>query len=152
MPSPTCEQWTTRATPIPTLRCLDVRVQGAPCPVRFVYLIHADAFIRADANGSSVFALSESGACPVRRRVIWRKGNAADLIGVILTSRIGCWRARCSICRKQPRSVTVELGKSVLGELSGINRLHKASVEQAGFAVLKVPAHPVDSGRDRLYL
>ncbi len=39
-------------------------------------------------------------------------------------------------------SDSLKLGKSVLGELSGINRLHKASVEQAGFAVLKAPDIP----------
>jgi len=30
----------------------------------------------------------------------------------------------------------------VLGEIGGINRLHKAAVEQAGFAVLKAPDIP----------
>jgi N-acetylmuramoyl-L-alanine amidase len=30
----------------------------------------------------------------------------------------------------------------VLGEIGGINRLHKGSVEQAGFAVLKAPDIP----------
>ena len=36
----------------------------------------------------------------------------------------------------------MKLGKYVLGELGGINRLHKGSVEQAGFAVLKAPDIP----------
>ena len=30
----------------------------------------------------------------------------------------------------------------MLGEIGGINRLHKAAVEQAGFAVLKAPDIP----------
>ena len=37
---------------------------------------------------------------------------------------------------------SLKLGKYVLGELGGINRLHKANVEQAGFAVLKAPDIP----------
>ena len=37
---------------------------------------------------------------------------------------------------------SLKLGKAVLGELGGINRLHKAHVEQAGFAVLKAPDIP----------
>ena len=36
----------------------------------------------------------------------------------------------------------MKLGKAVLGEIGGINRLHKGSVEQAGFAVLKAPDVP----------
>jgi N-acetylmuramoyl-L-alanine amidase len=34
---------------------------------------------------------------------------------------------------------SLKIGKMVLAELGGFNRLHKASVEQAGFAVLKAP-------------
>jgi hypothetical protein len=37
---------------------------------------------------------------------------------------------------------SMKLGRSVLGEIGGINRLHKGSVEQAGFAVLKAPDIP----------
>ena len=37
---------------------------------------------------------------------------------------------------------SLKLGRSVLGELGGINTLHKPHVEQAGFAVLKAPDVP----------
>ena len=37
---------------------------------------------------------------------------------------------------------SLKLGKSVLNELGGINSLHKAHVEQAGYAVLKAPDIP----------
>jgi N-acetylmuramoyl-L-alanine amidase len=37
---------------------------------------------------------------------------------------------------------SLKLAKSVLGEIGTINRLHKAQVEQAGFAVLKAPDIP----------
>jgi N-acetylmuramoyl-L-alanine amidase len=43
--------------------------------------IHADAFVRPDANGSSVFVLSESGASSSAARYLAQKENAADLIG-----------------------------------------------------------------------
>ena len=33
-------------------------------------------------------------------------------------------------------------GKAVLGKLGNVNKLHKNSVEQAGFAVLKAPEIP----------
>ncbi|MGZ5149772.1 MAG: N-acetylmuramoyl-L-alanine amidase family protein, partial [Burkholderiales bacterium] len=37
---------------------------------------------------------------------------------------------------------SLRLGKAVLSELGEINTLHKSSVEQAGFAVLKAPDIP----------
>ena len=37
---------------------------------------------------------------------------------------------------------SLKLGKLVLSELGEVNRLHKSSVEQAGFAVLKAPDIP----------
>jgi N-acetylmuramoyl-L-alanine amidase len=37
---------------------------------------------------------------------------------------------------------SLKLGKAVLSEIGGINKLHKAAVEQAGFAVLKAPDIP----------
>jgi N-acetylmuramoyl-L-alanine amidase len=37
---------------------------------------------------------------------------------------------------------SLRLGRSVLSELGEINALHKAEVEQAGFAVLKAPDIP----------
>jgi N-acetylmuramoyl-L-alanine amidase len=37
---------------------------------------------------------------------------------------------------------SLKVGRAVLGELGGINRLHKESVEQANFAVLRAPDIP----------
>ena len=37
---------------------------------------------------------------------------------------------------------SIQLGRSVLAEIGGVNTLHKARVEQAGFAVLKAPDIP----------
>ena len=45
--------------------------------------IHADAFIRPEARGSSVFALSENGATSAAARWLAKKENEADLIGGI---------------------------------------------------------------------
>ncbi|MGC2167232.1 MAG: N-acetylmuramoyl-L-alanine amidase, partial [Gallionella sp.] len=43
--------------------------------------IHADAFVKANARGSSVFALSEHGATSTAARWLAKKENEADLIG-----------------------------------------------------------------------
>jgi len=106
--------------------------------------IHADAFVRPDANGSSVFVLSESGASSSAARYLAQKENAADLIGGVNIDVKDPVLARTLLDLSQTATIndSLKLGKAVLGELGGINRLHKATVEQAGFAVLKAPDIP----------
>ncbi len=106
--------------------------------------IHADAFTRPDANGSSVFALSESGASSSAARYLAQKENASDLIGGVNLDVKDPMLARTLLDLSQTATISdsLKLGKAVLGELGSINRLHKASVEQAGFAVLKAPDIP----------
>lgn len=106
--------------------------------------IHADAFVRPDANGSSVFVLSESGASSSAARYLAQKENAADLIGGVNIDVKDPILARTLLDLSQTATISdsLKLGKAVLGEIGGINRLHKASVEQAGFAVLKAPDIP----------
>ena len=43
--------------------------------------VHADAFIKPTARGSSVFVLSENGASSSAARWLAQRENAADLIG-----------------------------------------------------------------------
>lgn len=106
--------------------------------------IHADAFVRPDANGSSVFALSENGASSSAARYLAQKENEADLIGGVNLDVRDPVLARTLLDLSQTATIndSLKLGKEVLQELGGINRLHKASVEQAGFAVLKAPDIP----------
>ena len=106
--------------------------------------IHADAFVRPDANGSSVFALSENGASSSAARYLAQKENEADLIGGVNIDVKDPVLARTLLDLSQTATISdsLKLGKEVLTELGGINRLHKASVEQAGFAVLKAPDIP----------
>ena len=106
--------------------------------------IHADAFTRPDANGSSVFVLSENGASSSAARYLAQKENSADLVGGVNIDVKDPMLARTLLDLSQTATIndSLKLGKAVLNELGGINRLHKASVEQAGFAVLKAPDIP----------
>ena len=106
--------------------------------------IHADAFTRPDANGSSVFALSESGASSSAARYLAQKENAADLVGGVNLDVKDPMLARTLLDLSQTATISdsLKLGKAVLNEIGGINRLHKENVEQAGFAVLKAPDIP----------
>ncbi|HSE01447.1 MAG TPA: N-acetylmuramoyl-L-alanine amidase [Burkholderiales bacterium] len=106
--------------------------------------IHADAFIRPHARGASVFALSEKGATSAAASWLANRENAADLIGGVNLQG----KDRYLKMTLADLSLTAQIndslkaGRAVLAELGGINDLHKADVEQAGFAVLKAPDIP----------
>jgi N-acetylmuramoyl-L-alanine amidase len=106
--------------------------------------VHADAFVKPTARGSSVFALSENGASSSAARWLAQKENAADLIGGVNFGVKDPHLARTLLDLSQTATIndSLKLGKDVLGELGRINTLHKGQVEQAGFAVLKAPDIP----------
>ena len=106
--------------------------------------IHADAWIRPDARGSSVFALSENGASSSAAAYMAKKENNADRVGGInLASKDRqLQRVLLDLSTTAQINDSLKLGNSVLRELERINRLHKPRVEQASFAVLKAPEIP----------
>ncbi|MFM9913545.1 MAG: N-acetylmuramoyl-L-alanine amidase [Methylophilaceae bacterium] len=106
--------------------------------------IHADAFVRPDARGSSVFALSERGATSSMARYLAKKENESDLIGGVSLDDKDPNLARTLLDLSQTATIndSLKLGKAVLKHLGEINILHKNAVEQAGFAVLKSPDIP----------
>lgn len=106
--------------------------------------IHADAFVKPTARGSSVFALSERGASSSAARWLAQKENEADLIGGVNFENRDPLLARTLLDLSQTATIndSLKLGKAVLSELGQINTLHKPEVEQAGFAVLKAPDIP----------
>jgi N-acetylmuramoyl-L-alanine amidase len=106
--------------------------------------IHADAFIKPDARGSSVFALSEHGATSAAARWLAKNENEADLIGGVNIAVKDPFLARTLLDLSQTATISdsLKLGKHLLGELGDINTLHRGYVEQAGFAVLKSPDIP----------
>jgi len=106
--------------------------------------IHADAFIKPTARGSSVFVLSQTGASSSAARWLAQRENAADLIGGVNLGVKDPYLARTLLDLSQTATSndSLKLGKAVLGEIGSINALHKGRVEQAGFAVLKAPDIP----------
>ena len=106
--------------------------------------IHADAYVKPHARGSSVFALSERGATSAAAGWLARKENEADLIGGVNIDVADPTLKQVLIDLSQTATIndSLKLAKAVLGELGGVNDLHKPHVEQAGFAVLKAPDIP----------
>lgn len=106
--------------------------------------VHADAFIKPHARGSSVFALSERGATSAAARWLAKHENDADLIGGVNLAVKDRHLKQTLLDLTQTATIndSLRLARAVLSELGEINTLHKPDVEQAGFAVLKAPDIP----------
>ena len=124
---------------------LNVRVQKARRVQADLFVsIHADAFSTPTARGSSVFALSEHGATSSAARWLAQRENEADLIGGVNLDNRDPVLAKTLLDLSQTAQIndSLRVGRSVLDGIGAINPLHKGSVEQAGFAVLKAPDIP----------
>ena len=124
---------------------LQTRVHKARAVKADLFLsIHADAFVKPDARGSSVFVLSERGASSAAARWLAKRENDADLIGGVALAGQDGHLARTLLDLSQTATLndSMKVGKAVLAELGDINTLHKRDVEHAGFAVLKAPDIP----------
>ena len=106
--------------------------------------VHADAFVKPEARGSSVFALSEHGATSAAARWLAKHENDADLIGGVNIDVKDQYLKRTLIDLSQTATIndSLRLAGYVLKEIGEVNTLHKNDVEQAGFAVLKAPDIP----------
>lgn len=106
--------------------------------------IHADAFTKPSANGSSVFALSSRGATSTFAQFLADKENLSDLVGGVSLSDkdevLSSILVDLSMTHKQEASIDV--GSSILREMGQISRLHSKRVELASFAVLRTPDIP----------
>jgi N-acetylmuramoyl-L-alanine amidase len=124
---------------------LDARVEKARKVKADLFVsIHADAFVRPDARGSSVFALSDRRATSQLARELARAQNESDLIGGANVQEKDDYVKRTIIDLWQTGTIdhSLRLGGSVLKRLGTVNTLHKPHVEQASFAVLTAPNIP----------
>lgn len=106
--------------------------------------IHADAFLNPQARGASVFALSQRGASSTAARWMAQKENAADMVGGVnaAVKDAQVLRALLDMSTTAQIKDSLRVGNEVLSRIGKVGKLHKAQVEQAGFAVLKAPDIP----------
>jgi len=124
---------------------LHVRVEKARRVKADLFIsIHADAFVRPTAGGSSVYVLSSRGASSTAARWLAKKENAADLIGGVNIGHQNKQVAKLLLDLSTTAQIkdSVQVADAMLNELEGVYRLHKPQVEYAGFAVLKAPDIP----------
>ena len=106
--------------------------------------IHADAFFTARPQGASVFALSDKGATSSAARWMADKENSADLVGGlnVKAKDAQVQKALLDMSTTAQINDSLKLGSAMVGEIGSVGKLHKATVQQAGFAVLKAPDIP----------
>lgn len=109
----------------------------------FFVAIHADAFHDRNANGASVFALSQRGATSEAARWLAEKENYSELGGVDLANKSRVLR---SVLIDLSQTATIHqgliVGKTIVNRLAKITPMHSMRVEQARFVVLKSPDIP----------
>ena len=106
--------------------------------------IHADAFFNPQARGASVFALSQGAATSAAAKWMAGQENRADATGGlnIKTQDAHVQQALFDMSTTAQINDSLKLGQEMLGQMRQLIKLHKPTVEQAGFAVLKAPDIP----------
>ena len=106
--------------------------------------IHADGFTSPDANGASVFALSNRGASSSMARYLSQRENAADDVGGVKAAQKDHYLQQVLFDLVQTDTIknSLTLGKHLLSQIRPVHHLHSQHTEQAAFAVLKSPSIP----------
>ena len=100
--------------------------------------IHADAFKNGKARGTSVFILSERGASSDLASYLADSENNADLNGGVASTNDDLLNmVLADMVKNSTLEDSHQIASKVLSGLKGVNHLHKKTVEQAGFRVLK---------------
>ena len=113
----------------------------------FFISIHADAFNLSSVSGASVYALSGKGAVSARNRYAADRENRSDLIGgsgdlSLKDKDDQLADLLLDLSMNATMDSSLKAGNAVLSQISSVTKLHKKSVEQKGFAVLKSPDMP----------
>lgn len=106
--------------------------------------LHADAFPRRDARGSSVYALSHKGASSQAAKFLAQQENSYDPLEGVDMGEMSADLKRTLIELSQTSTIesSLDMGERILKQLGNIGAVHKTRVEQANFAVLRSPDIP----------
>lgn len=106
--------------------------------------VHADAVQDRSVAGSSVYVLSARGASSEAAKWLADRENAADLVGGVSLDTKDSVLASVLLDLSQSAAMSASMvaaGK-VLEQLNQVGEVRKATVQQAGFVVLKSPDIP----------
>lgn len=105
--------------------------------------IHADAVDDRRARGSSVYALSVKGASDEAAKRLAAQQNASLIGGVALRGKDPVLASvLMDLSQNATINASLDIGDYVLAQMGKVNKLHRSTVQQAGFIVLKSPDVP----------
>lgn len=106
--------------------------------------VHADAVKGAHARGSSVYALSLTGASTEAARLLASNENLSDIIGGVAEEESGEETDAILLNMFQTNTINRSklFGAAVLNRLGSVGNIKFASVQEAPFRVLKLPDIP----------
>lgn len=106
--------------------------------------IHCDASRDHSADGATVYVLSEHGATTEHAKFLERQENDAYLVGGVDLSGLPPLVKSVVVDMSQSAvmGMSFDVGASVARQLAAIGAMHRNSVQQAGFLVLKSPDVP----------
>lgn len=106
--------------------------------------IHADAFTNPKAKGASVWALSLSGKTSEMGRWLAQQEQSAELVGGISLDDKDQLLAEVLLDMSMNSKIqfSLDIGSKVLTQMDKVAHMHKNTVQQAGFVVLKSPDIP----------
>jgi N-acetylmuramoyl-L-alanine amidase len=107
--------------------------------------LHADAFPDQRAKGASVFALSVNGASSETARLLAEKENNVDMLfgNISLDDKDEMvQQVILDLSLTGTIQSSLDVGDEIIAEITKVGNVHKARVQQAGFAVLKAPNIP----------
>ncbi|HEY1772849.1 MAG TPA: N-acetylmuramoyl-L-alanine amidase [Gammaproteobacteria bacterium] len=106
--------------------------------------IHCDAARDKSADGATVYVLSEHGATTEHAKFLEREENDPVLVGGVHLAGLSpqVQSVMVDMSQSAVMGMSFDVGGSVAKQLSAIGAMHKYSVQQAGFMVLKAPDVP----------
>jgi len=104
--------------------------------------LHADVYRNSSIKGSTIFALSQSGATSETARWLAEKENISELSGYKDKSGNDLRSILVGLAQNASVKTSVLAGNSILSSLSTVAKLHTSSIEQADFVVLQSPDIP----------
>jgi N-acetylmuramoyl-L-alanine amidase len=106
--------------------------------------IHADAVDDPRARGASVYVLSLKGASDEAAKRLAQRENASELVGGVSLKDKDAVLASVLLDLSQNAALSagLDIGAEVIAELAKLGKVHRRTVQQAGFLVLKSPDVP----------
>jgi N-acetylmuramoyl-L-alanine amidase len=129
-----------------TFVALADRVQFARAQQASLFIsIHADALPRGegDAQGASVYTLSETASDSEAARLAETENRADVIAGVDLTYEPNdVADILIDLAQRETKSFSVQFARGLIDSMRTATRMHKNSLKSAGFRVLKAPDIP----------